>query len=327
MKVLFATYPMAFHTPGGGEIQLLAYRDHLPQSGVDVTLFDLWKPRFGEHDLVHFFSCVGGSGHFCNFVKGLGKPLVITSSLWITDETKHLYPVDEIRSQLALADIVITNSNIESETLSRVLNLDRQRFEAVYNGVDAIFRDRPDPILFRRHFSVFGKFVLNVGNIEPRKNQLRLAEAMDRLPDHELILIGHVRDAEYFAKIMRNGPPSRVRYLGPVEHHDALLRSAYQACDLFCLPSTLETPGLAALEAAVQGCRLLITEEGSTREYFGDAAHYIDPKDVDSLREGLENVLRAPSHQYRADPELVWQRFAWSSIAQRLRQVYEQACA
>ncbi|MGS0639618.1 glycosyltransferase, partial [Citrobacter sp. VF227] len=82
MKVLFATYPMAFHTPGGGEVQLLAYRKHLPAHGVDVTLMNTWEPRFLEHDVVHFFSCISGSYHLYHFVKRLGLPLVISASLW-----------------------------------------------------------------------------------------------------------------------------------------------------------------------------------------------------------------------------------------------------
>ena len=94
MKILFATYPMAFHTPGGGEVQLLAYSKFLPIHGVDVTLIDPWNPQFLEHDVVHFFSCVGGSLHFCSFIKKLGLPLVISSSLWITEETKMHYPMD-----------------------------------------------------------------------------------------------------------------------------------------------------------------------------------------------------------------------------------------
>ena len=32
MKVLYATYPMAFHTPGGGEVQLLAYQNVVVQT-------------------------------------------------------------------------------------------------------------------------------------------------------------------------------------------------------------------------------------------------------------------------------------------------------
>ncbi|GLS13880.1 glycosyltransferase [Hydrogenophaga electricum] len=324
MKALFATYPMAFHTPGGGEVQLLAYRDHLPAAGVDVTLFDLWNPRFAEHDVVHFFSCVGGSVHFCHFVKNLGKPLVVTSSLWITEATQHQYPMDEIRAQLLLADRIVTNSEMESDTLARVLRIHRDRFASVYNGVDAVFRHRPDASQFRQAFGVKGRFVLNVGNIEPRKNQARLAQAMDVLPDHQLILIGHVRDQAYFQQMMDAAPPGRVRYLGPIPHHDDLLRSAYQACDLFCLPSTLETPGLAALEAAAQGCRLVITAEGSTREYFGEAAVYIDPLDVAAIRQGLREGAEPAAPQ--PVPDAIWERYAWQQVVRKLRQVYEGVC-
>lgn len=324
MKVLFATYPMAFHTPGGGEVQLLAYRDHLPQVDVDVTLLNPWDPQFLEHDVVHFFSCIGGSVHFCDFIKRLGKPLVITSSLWITEETRHQYPIDEIRAQLSLADKIITNSEMESDTLANVLNLDRQRFASVYNGVDAVFRIQPDPTLFRKAYGIHGRFVLNVGNIEPRKNQARLLQAMDALPDHELVLIGHVRDQAYFDAMMDSEQAGKVRYLGPIDHHSDTLRSAYQACDLFCLPSTLETPGLAALEAAMQGCRLVVTSEGSTREYFGESACYVSPLDVDSIRNGLKLTASASGQRYRADPQLMWDRFSWTKVVGKLRQVYEQ---
>ena len=77
---------MAFHPPGGGEIQLLAYKKHLPALGVEVTLLDPWNPHFLEHDVVHFFSCIGGSSHFCAFIKKLGLPLVVSSSLWLTEQ-------------------------------------------------------------------------------------------------------------------------------------------------------------------------------------------------------------------------------------------------
>lgn len=322
MKALFCTYPMAFHTPGGGEVQLLAYRDHLPRIGVDVTLFDPWSPRFAEHDLVHFFSCVGGSVHFCHFVRQLGKPLVITSSLWITEQTRHLYPIDEIRHQLSMADRVVTNSELESDTLARVLELDRNRFASVYNGVDEVFQRRPDPGLFRQAFSETGRFVLNVGNIEPRKNQLGLASAMKALPDHRLILIGHVRDPAYFEAVQQTAAPGQLRYLGPLDHHADLLRSAYQACDLFCLPSTLETPGLAALEAAAQGCRLVVTSEGSTREYFADDAIYVMHDEVPSIAAGLTRALERPVPT-QDQAQAIYDRFAWIRVVEKLKSIYE----
>ena len=77
MHVLFDTYPWAFVTPGGGEQQLLKYAQHLPGQGIEVVLHDHWNSALGAVDAVHFFSCIGGSIHFCNYVRERGLPLVI----------------------------------------------------------------------------------------------------------------------------------------------------------------------------------------------------------------------------------------------------------
>ena len=53
-----------------------------------------------------------------------------------------------------------------------------------------------------------------------------------------------------------------------------LQRSAYAAAEALVLPSFLETPGLVALEAAAAGIpRLVITNAGCTKEYFGNLAY------------------------------------------------------
>jgi glycosyltransferase involved in cell wall biosynthesis len=310
---------MAFHTPGGGEVQLLAYKKHLPTFGVDVSLFDPWNPRFLEHDIVHFYSCVGGSSHFCAFVKQLGLPLVVSSSLWITEQTKDHYPLSEIRAQLSLADRVITNSNMECETLSKVLELPREKFVTVYNGVEEDFFFRVDPNLFCEQFGIKGRFILNVGNIEPRKNQLRLAEAMEAFPDVQLILIGHARTPEYLEQVLQMGG-KQVSYLGPLDHNSPLLRSAYSACDGFALPSTLETPGLAALEAGAQGASLVLTREGSTTEYFEKNAIFVDPLSSESIRQGIDRALtECPGTR---DHNLA-RKYAWSNTIRSLVDTYQ----
>lgn len=314
---------MAFHTPGGGEVQLMAYHKHLRACGVNVNLMDPWNPQLLEYKLVHFFSCVGGSIHFCQFVKKLGLPLVITSSLWITEETQHLYPVEEIRAQLCLADRIVTNSEMESDTLSRVLVIPRDRFYAVYNGVDPLFLERPDPSLFRQSYNVEGPFILNVGNVEPRKNQLALAHAMHAFPQHKLVLIGHVREPSYLQQTILAGLPDQVVYLGPMPHDSETLRSAYQACDTFCLPSTLETPGLAALEAAAQGRPLALTEVGSTREYFGNAASYLQPNNTESIAKAIRLALQQTPEQTAALAQ-IGGSFTWPQVVSRLQALYEQ---
>lgn len=314
MKALFSTYPMAFHTPGGGEIQLLAYQRNLARFGIDVTLFDPWNPRFLDHELVHFFSCVGGSVHYCNFVRQLGLPLVVSSSLWVTEETAHLYPMAEIAHQFSLADRVIANSEMECDTLARVFDQPRERFVSVLNGVEPMFYEAVSPDLFREHFEIGSDFVLNVGNIEPRKNQLSLVRAMKAFPERKLVLIGHQRDPAYARQCLEEGG-SQVAYLGPLPHDSLLLRSAYAACDVFCLPSTLETPGLAALESYAAGCRIAVTEVGSTREYFGGDVAYLDPSSVDSTVEAIRVALAT-------EPGRVRRQFAWQTVIEPLKDIY-----
>jgi glycosyltransferase involved in cell wall biosynthesis len=320
LRVLFGTYPWAFETPGGGEIQLRKYAQYLPSHGIDVQLHDPWQRSLAGAAVFHFFSCLSGSVHFCSYVKKCGLPLVISSSLWVDEETRHLYPIDEIRAQLSLADVVVTNSEMESEQLAHALELPRERFVAVFNGFEQHFA-ASDPRPFREKFGVSGSFVLNVANIEPRKNQLGLVRALKGtgLP---LVLIGSPRDRAYADQVLAEGG-GEVTYLGALDHEDSHLASAYAGCVAFVLPSLLETPGLAALEAAAGGASVAITAGGSTREYFGDHVHYVDPNDLTSIRQGVECAIARG-----ADPSLkshVMPRFGWKTVTKELVRVYNKA--
>ena len=296
LTILFATYPMAFHTPGGGEYQLLQYKTNLEALGHKVDFFNLWNPNLHDYDLVHYFSCVGGSEHFCNFIRSQNIPLAVTSSLWITAETKEQYDIEMIQYQLSCAHVVITNSAMESETLSTNLDLPIGKFEHVHNAVDERFFSETYSPNFINKFGIDGKYILNVANIEPRKNQKRLIEALSAFPDYTLVLAGHIRDQAYFhtCDISNN---SQVNYIGPLSQNSDELHAAYQNASLFCLPSLLETPGIAALEAAAVGIPVVITSEGSTFEYFGDKAYYVDHTSIDNIAETIDSALRSKIHQ------------------------------
>ncbi len=306
---------MAFHTPGGGEIQLLKCKEFLEKKGIKVDLFDLWNPKFIDYDIFHFFSCISGSNHICNFVKRLGIPVVISSSLWLTKANKDLYPAEEIRSHLLLADKVITNSIAESVQLSTLLDIPLDLFQHVYNGVDPLFSQNISPDLFRGVYGINGPFLLNVGNIEPRKNQLFLAEAASRL-NKKLVLIGHIRDQSYanelFSRYQKN-----IRFIGSLPHADILV-SAYKACEVFCLPSILETPGLAAIEAVAAGTKVIVTSEGAAFEYFGNHVQYVNPNSI-------ESILQAISQSYDHVPgQFDISRFYWSNTIFDLEAIYRK---
>ncbi len=318
MKILFATYPMAFHTPGGGEIQLLEYRNALKRRGVEVDLFDCWNPCFDKYDIVHFFSCVGGSGHFCKFVKNvLKKPLVVTSSLWITEESRLQYPIDEIVEQLNIADSIVTNSVMESEQLSKILGIEISKFSHVHNACDDVFFDQTVSNFFTERFDIEKEYFLNVGNFEPRKNQKIIADAAKFFPDYDFIVAGHIRDQDYYKEVSRAAPPN-FRYVGPLEAKSEILRSAYKNAKALILPSILETPGLAALEAAAMGVPLILTSEGSTKEYFGYHSSYVNPSVIDSIISAVNVLLDGGGVVGKYNPK------SWDSVIPSLIDVYKK---
>jgi glycosyltransferase involved in cell wall biosynthesis len=296
---------------------LLESKRALERRGHHVELFDPWNPRIEKSDVVHFFSVFGGSETFCRAVKKAGRPLVISPVLW--PQAEHLH-VAEIRNLLQMADVLCPNSVAEAELLVRSYDLSVGRMRVTYNGISESFLE-PSTVtgeLFRAQFDINGAFVLCVGNVEPRKNQQRLLEACRKI-HVPLVLLGHVRDEEYYRQMLKGGTDGLL-YLGYSEPGSALLISAMKAASVFALPSLLETPGLAALEALAVGAKVLVTREGPTREYFGEAAEYCDPLSVHDIQEGL---LRTLERTERAPWEA--QRFSWDQTAVQLEVAYEMA--
>ncbi|PCE29037.1 glycosyltransferase [Burkholderia ubonensis] len=320
MRILIGSYPWSFDCPGGGERQLCAYYEHLRALGVSVNLFDQWKPEFRKHDVFHFFSVMPGSFQLCEHAKKQGLRLVISPNLWVTEETKYWYPHDEIKRLLAIADRVVVNSKLEAESLARVYELPLERFSVVYNGVEDLFLGSADGRDFRSRYGLENqRYLLNVANIEPRKNQLRLIEAVKRFPDLKLVVIGLARDEAYRDECFRLAGDQLI-FAGELPYGSPLLHSAYAGCEAFVMPSTLETPSIAALEAAATGAKIVITNVGSTTEYFDDQAEYVAPDSTQSIAEAIDRALQS-SGSFELKNR-IGQRFTWRAIANDLREVY-----
>jgi len=329
VRVLVNTHPTAFFVPGGGEMQLRKTREALQALGVTVDLFDPWRPEVERYDVVHMFSTFGGAEPFHRHVADRGVPQVLSPILWLGGDVSA-YPMDEIARIFALVDAVLPSSEAEIRAFEAHLAGSRARYHVVPNAVDPEDAEPVGPEPFRAHLAArLGDraapegFVLCVGNVEPRKNQLGLARACRKL-GRPLVLVGTVREPAYLEACLREGG-SGTHHLGVLPHGSELLRSAYRACAVHALASAFETPGLATLEAAVQDARLVSTRHGSAPEYLGDAAEYVDT-DAESIAAGLERALARPAPG-AALRERILERFTWRRAAEATRAAYEAALA
>jgi alpha-1,3-rhamnosyl/mannosyltransferase len=137
-------------------------------------------------------------------------------------------------------------------------------------------------------------YVLGVGTLEPRKNLPRLVEAFAGLPDavragRRLVLVGATGwDVEPTLRAI-DAHGALVTALGHVPEGD--LPALYRGAGLFAYPSLYEGFGLPVLEALRCGTAVLTSATSSLPEVAGDAAVYVEPTDVGSIRAGLERAL------------------------------------
>lgn len=162
-------------------------------------------------------------------------------------------------------------------------------------------------------------FILCVGRLEARKNQLMLLKAFEHSP-HTLVFVagGFTYQPEYAEacrKFKRNG---RTIFLDRIS--DEQLAGLYQRARLHVLPSWYELPGLVSLEAAAYGTPIVATKEGTAEDYFGSSAFYVRP---DSPQDILNGVLAALSCGASNVRETV-ARYTWENSVRELLAIYEE---
>lgn len=201
------------------------------------------------------------------------------------------------------------NTDEEALFIQRVLPHKKSCIEVIPNGIDIGEMAGGDKELFFEKFPQLRdtKFVLNVARIEFRKNQKNLIYACREL-DLPIVLVGKVWDEAYYRELL-SIEYDKMYYLGPI-YDKKLLFGAYAACSLFCLPSTLETPGIAAIEAAYYQKSIVITKFGGTKFYFGDHAAYVDWRNIQEIAQAIRQSFDAT-----VDHSELLQRISWSNIA------------
>jgi glycosyltransferase involved in cell wall biosynthesis len=112
-------------------------------------------------------------------------------------------------------------------------------------------------------------------------------------------------------------------FLGELEHD--LVQSAYAAASAHVLVGFGETPGLANLEAAAQGCPIVVSNRGAERDYFGDLAYYADPLDPNSIRDAVQKaVISGRDERTKQLQRKVLETYTWDQVAEATAAAYRE---
>jgi glycosyltransferase involved in cell wall biosynthesis len=194
------------------------------------------------------------------------------------------------RLAAARAATVIANSAyLRAELLDRVPAL-AGRVEVIDCGVDLErFRGR-DGVAARVEVGWDGPAprFLFVGGLDDRKNVLRLVEAFRSLGRGSLVLVG---DGPLRARV--KGAPG-VTTVGRVPHER--VGDWIAACEVLCLPSTVEPLGQVVLEAMASERSVVATRVGGPPELVPpEAGVLVNPESTEDIAAGMAAAAELPS--------------------------------
>lgn len=339
MKIYLVSYPSIMLNRGGPTYKLLHTHKALQERGLDVQFFNMWDTnlRLGKDDIVHIFNAGIDTWGIARNVKLYGARYVVNPIFFSNHPAWKLRLYQRMEQALKPifqrshsdyeftrdichnADRVLPNTAAEGDLLADGLWVDRSKITTIYNGVEQRFA-QADPELFIHRYGI-KDFVLYVGHLGPyRKNGKKIIQAMQKL-DHPAVIISdilHNEEGQWCREAI--AASKNITLLEWVNHDDPLLASAYAACHSFVLATRYETPGRAALEAALTGANIVITPYGGTREYFGEHALYPQPDSVESIKAAMEQSLNRPRTD--ALKNHVLNTFIWPKIAEATEAVY-----
>jgi glycosyltransferase involved in cell wall biosynthesis len=200
-----------------------------------------------------------------------------------------------VARMIDLADHVACLSHAELDGL-RAIGCEPASKSFVWNTVDPTPFAAADPERFRREQGL-GKYVVCVGRVEFRKNQVMLLRAM-RDTALEVVVIGSSHSRRYQRAVDALAGP-RVHHVDHLPAGGERLASAIAGAAAFVLPSWVEGAPISALEAAAAGTPLVLGDRAGVREYFGALAHYCEPSDPGAIRRATQSAIDADSPAWR----------------------------
>jgi glycosyltransferase involved in cell wall biosynthesis len=238
-----------------------------------------------------------------------------------------------VRRTVARAARVITGSEFSRSAISRAYGINGDRIVVVPNAAAAEFRPIPRETAaawVRSNFRIPVPFILTVGDLQPRKNQVGLirafaemVRAFPKLP-HHLVLAGkeNWRGSEACRAAEETGLGGRIHFTGFV--HDGSLLQLYNACEFFVFPSFYEGFGLPVLEAMACARAVACSNTSAVHEVADAAAILFDPHSIAEMTQAMLDLALHPELRLRME-RIGLQRsaqFNWRKTAERTLEVY-----
>jgi glycosyltransferase involved in cell wall biosynthesis len=353
LRVLFLNRASVFDLPGGDTIVMKRLKHLLEQRGLAIDVGDETQlDAIKSYDIVHCFNLTIPeiTEAFAKKCVASNVPFVITSlqedfpkyyhkamAAWAwfkeyvgADATRRqalpplaalfnaAKPFPFMTSPFAAtaANTLFACGETEAKLLATMYP---QASIAVVRFGSSIIETSAPAALFETTFNI-KDFVLCVGRVEPRKNQLMLLYALEE-SDIPVVFAdgGFTYQPDYIALCKQFRRRGRTVFTGRLS--DELLVSAYHACRMHCLPSWYELPGLVSLESAAYGCPVVASSWGCLPDYLDASVAWCKPDDPASIRSAIDKMYESDR---KTDAVELARSFTWDKLGDLTLGHYER---
>lgn len=235
------------------------------------------------------------------------------------------------------ADKILTVSEFSKKDIVEKYNIDEKKIVVTHLAASKEFRvlNNNEYIekkeYLSKKFQITDKYILSVGNLQPRKNIKRLISVFIKLKKtnvdfvYKLVLVGKkawMYD-EIFETVRKNKLESDVILTDYVTNEELVY--LYNCCELFVYPSFFEGFGLPPLEAMACGAAVVTSNVTSIPEVVGKDAPMFNPFDEDDMYKKIKDILDTDEYRLKLKEYGVSRskQFSWSKMAKETLEVYK----
>lgn len=199
---------------------------------------------------------------------------------------------------------VIAISQCTKRDLVELQGVEESKIDVIYQGCDPIFRREitADEISkVKNRYNLNAPYIIGVGTIERRKNQLLSVQALGTMKDKDvnLVLVGRQTPycEEIKAEAKRLGLLNRIRFISGADFKD--FPALYAGAVASSYPSRYEGYGLPVVESLSVGTPVVVASGSCLEEAGGSSTPVVNPDDAEALGHYLSRLIN--DNQFRQE--------------------------
>lgn len=266
------------------EIECIVEISNYYSKGLFKRLYISFDAMFKQGDVNH----VTGDINFVAIFLKKNKTILTVLDLGLMNHpnpiARKILQLFWVQLPVKRAGYITTISAATKQELLKFVNVNEKKIRVMYIPVAKLMEYKP------KEFNEGCPEILQIGT-KDNKNILRLAEALNGI-SCKLQIVG-----ELTGKQIQTLELNQINYSNSVNISNEELKNSYESADMLAFVSTYEGFGMPIVEAQIVGRVVITSNLLSMPEVAGEAAHLVDPYDINDIRTGILKIIEDSTYR------------------------------